>query len=218
MMPCDETRDLLSEYLEKALLDDETQAVDAHLEGCANCRLELDQLRGVVALLHAVPREPLPENLQARIHDALAALPNQPFVTPVPWWRRFNLASAAVGAAVAVAAIVIWQMQPSSLPRIETAAVQENTNVAVNIGFDVASNVDDVIFQVDLPDGLKFVDGNSQPMQAQSVSWKGSLKKGNTVIPIVVRGVRPGRWDITAYVRKGAMVRKTTIEVPVQAS
>ncbi|HEY9722232.1 MAG TPA: anti-sigma factor [Oscillatoriaceae cyanobacterium] len=218
MMPCERAQDLLSEYLEEALLDDEAKSVDAHLAGCAACRQRLEQLRGVVALLRAVPREPLPEDLQARIHDALAALPDTSFNTPVPWWKRFNLASAATGAAVAAAALVIWQMQSSSLPRIETAAVQENTNVAVNIGFDVASNVDDVIFQVDLPDGLKFVDGNSQPMQAQSVSWKGSLKKGNTVIPIVVRGVRPGRWDITAYVRKGAMMRKTTIEVPVSAS
>ncbi|MNT92445.1 hypothetical protein D3C72_2337320 [compost metagenome] len=55
-------------------------------------------------------------------------------------------------------------------------------------------------------------------MMAQSVSWKGSLKTGKTVVPIVVRGVQPGRWTIEAYVRKGAMTRKTTIVMPVAAS
>ena len=49
-----------------------------------------------------------------------------------------------------------------------------------------------------------------------SVSWKGSLEKGKTVVPIVVRGIRPGRYEIEAFVRKGSMKRKTTIVLPVQ--
>jgi hypothetical protein len=109
-------------------------------------------------------------------------------------------------------------MQNSSLPNIQTAVVQQNTDVAVNIGFDVAQNVEDVTFQIDLPEGLQFVDDKHQPLLAQSVSWKGSLKTGKTVVPIVVRGVQPGKWTIEAYVRKGPMLRKTTIVMPVSAS
>ena len=111
--------------------------------------------------------------------------------------------------------LVFWHIQPSNLPRIETAAVSANTNVAVNIGFDVASRVEGVTYQIDLPEGLQFVDDHGKPMLAQSVAWKGSLEQGKTVVPIVVRGVRPGNYEIQAYVSKGAMRQKTTIVLPV---
>src|SRR6266850_2970143 len=51
-MTCDETRELLSPYLDEALAPDERSLVDAHLEGCAECRGELEALRGTIALLH----------------------------------------------------------------------------------------------------------------------------------------------------------------------
>jgi hypothetical protein len=47
------------------------------------------------------------------------------------------------------------------------------------------------------------------------VAWKGSLEQGKTVVPIVVRGLRPGNYEIQAYVSKGAMRQKTTIVLPV---
>jgi hypothetical protein len=214
--------------------------MDAHLAECAECRRELAEVRWVTELLHAVPPEPMPEELPSRVFAALAALPDEapvaePAVTvtkaepkpagavlagaPVPatpWFKRFNWPSAVAGAVAAVALLFVWNVQNSALPKIETAAVSPNTDVAVNIGFDVASNVDDVTFQIDLPEGLRFVDDKHQPLLAQSVSWKGALKEGKTVVPIVVRGVVPGKWTIEAYVRKGPMMRKTTIVMPVQ--
>ena len=53
-MTCDETRDLLSAYLDEAVDPDDRSRVDAHLEGCDECRRELEALRGTVALLHRV--------------------------------------------------------------------------------------------------------------------------------------------------------------------
>lgn len=236
-MRCDDTLDLLSDYLDNALPDVERGRVDAHLAECAECRRELAEVRWVTELLHAVPAEPMPAELPSRVFAALAALPDEaPVAEPAkteptpagagavlagapvpatPWYRRLNWPSAVVGAVAAVALLFVWNMQNSSLPKIETAAVSPNTDVAVNIGFDVASNVDDVTFQIDLPEGLRFVDDKHQPLLAQSVSWKGSLKEGKTVVPIVVRGVVPGKWTIEAYVRKGPMMRKTTIVMPV---
>jgi hypothetical protein len=246
-MRCEQAQDQLSDYLDQALSAPERQALDAHMAECADCRRELEELRLVTELLHAVPAEPMPEMLPNRIFAALAALPDEapqpatagpimpviapqpegdrptvlaqaPVAAPAPWWKRMNLPSAMAGAVAAAALLFVWNIQSNQLPNIETVAVQQNQDVAVNIGFDVAQNVEDVTFQVDLPEGLQFVDDKHQPLLAQSVSWKGSLKTGKTVVPIVVRGVQPGKWTIEAYVRKGPMLRKTTIVMPVSAS
>ena len=78
-MTCDETRDTLSAYLDEALAPDERSLVDAHLEGCAECRRELEALRGTVALLQRVEPARAPVGFVDR---AVAA------ARPRPWYRR----------------------------------------------------------------------------------------------------------------------------------
>jgi predicted anti-sigma-YlaC factor YlaD len=223
---CETAREHFSEHLDGALGMLEVASLEGHLRGCAECRVQHDQIAAVRALLRAVPQEQMPIELPVRIKAALGGLPSEQVpvysqpgaaatLTVVPLRRRFNWTSAIVGAAAAVGMFFVWNMQTAKLPSIETAAVSTNTDVAVNIGFDVAQSVDGVTFQIDLPEGLKFVDDKSHPMLAQSVAWRGSLKEGKTVVPVVVRGVRPGRYEIQAYVSKGAMRKKTTIVLPV---
>lgn len=231
-IPCDEAQDYMSDHLDRSLGGWEAIAMNGHLAACQDCRQQIQEMQAVVALLRAVPREELPAQLAGNVSQALAALPE----TGVPVGtvetgtvravnrrangraRWSNWASGFAGAAAAAFFFACLQGLPVGLPRIETAAVSVQTDVAVNIGFDVDESVDNVTFQINLPEGLKFVDEKSQPMLAQSVSWKGSLKEGKTVVPIVVRGVRPGRYEIEAFVKKGPMMRKTTILLPVQAT
>lgn len=78
-MICDETRDTLSAYLDEALAPDERSLVDAHLEGCAECRRELEALRGTVALLQRVEPARAPVGFVDRVVAA---------ARPRPWYRR----------------------------------------------------------------------------------------------------------------------------------
>ena len=78
-MTCDETRDTLSAYLDEALAPDERRVVDAHLEGCAECRRELEALRGTVALLQRVEPARAPVGFVDRVVAA---------ARPRPWYRR----------------------------------------------------------------------------------------------------------------------------------
>lgn len=78
-MSCDETRDTLSAYLDEALAPDERSLVDAHLLGCAECRRELEALRGTVALLQRVEPARAPVGFVDRVVAA---------ARPRPWYRR----------------------------------------------------------------------------------------------------------------------------------
>ncbi len=83
-MTCHDARASLSVFLDEALAPDERREVEAHLEGCAECRRELERLRQTVALLHRVEPARAPVGFVDRV--AAAARPR-------PWYRR---AAAAV--------------------------------------------------------------------------------------------------------------------------
>jgi hypothetical protein len=101
--------DELAELEEGIAADADT--LGAHLAGCATCRRRAGQLHASRALLSALPPDPMPAAVAARIDAALAAEP-APARTFTPggdivplrgrraWWRGPNLAAAAAGVAV----------------------------------------------------------------------------------------------------------------------
>ena len=78
-MTCDEARDRLSAVLDDALAADERARVEAHFEGCAECRRELLQLRRTVALVRTLGPARAPAGFVDRVLEA---------ARPVPWHRR----------------------------------------------------------------------------------------------------------------------------------
>jgi len=80
-MNCHDTRELLSALLDEALDAPERSEIQAHLDGCPDCRRELDRLRSTVSLLSRVehPRAPVGfvDKVMARAR-------------PLPWHRRLG--------------------------------------------------------------------------------------------------------------------------------
>jgi len=113
-------------YLLGKLEADEAERFEAHLDGCADCRRHLDELRGLPALLaQAAPATPVPDGLRARTLTAVREraadaeraaeaerAPMEPAVAeaPVPlrraWWRRRWVLVVAVAAALVLALAV----------------------------------------------------------------------------------------------------------------
>jgi hypothetical protein len=94
-MSCDSIRPLLPMLLYGELSFDEEEAVDAHLDGCADCRKALERERELLATISQVAVEPSPallyqcrNDLFARLqreNDAIAALP----APRKSFWARF---------------------------------------------------------------------------------------------------------------------------------
>ena len=97
-------------------LDGESRlALQKHLEGCAPCRRELEQLRGDMALLalSASGSHP-PRHARRRLMDAIAREPRQAGVSKRhAWWTPIPYLAAAT---LALVAVVFWR-QNSSLRR-----------------------------------------------------------------------------------------------------
>ena len=72
MFSCWKNKKLLAAYLEECLPRLQQRSVARHLETCAECRDELEQLRGVGALLKQLPAPALPSDFQFRIRCRLS--------------------------------------------------------------------------------------------------------------------------------------------------
>lgn len=218
-MTCSDVQLQLTAYLDPREEGLSRAVIAEHLTACPDCRQAADELREIFALLKDRKAPELPEGFMQKLHLRLAQEPD-PAPAGALWLHRlkglFNWPSLAAGAVAAAVLISVINLR-SPVPTIQTASVSEATQMAVNIGFDVDRDVEGVTFQIDLPEGLEFVDAEGQPVVAQSVSWQGELKRGKTVVPVTVRGTQPGRYEILATVRKNQMVRTTRIVVPVDA-
>jgi len=113
-MNCHDARDRLSDFLDEALAPPELAEVRAHLEGCPECRRELERLRATVSLLARVERPRAPLGFVDRVMAA---------ARPVPWYRRLGRllflplgiklpAEAAAMVMIAVLGVFLLQRTP----------------------------------------------------------------------------------------------------------
>lgn len=88
----------LALYSLGALQGDAKAALEKHLQECASCRRELDQLRGDSALLAMSATGPRPPSRsRTRLLDAIAREPRtQPSRSRLNWWAIVGWAAAAV--------------------------------------------------------------------------------------------------------------------------
>lgn len=98
---CKDLRELLSPYIEGELTEEDTRALELHLEECPACLKELDLIRKTVGALRDMPQVPPPPEIMAKVKEHLhrrrAWLPR--------WGEWFDL--SRTGALARAAAVVI---------------------------------------------------------------------------------------------------------------
>ncbi len=122
-MTCLEARELLSALLDDAVTAVERQAIEAHLETCAECRRELEELRGTVALLNRLPPVHAPAGFVDQVMEK-AYRPSWPRRVVDALFRplrvKLPLEAAAV-VLVGVSALYVYQ----HAPEVQKVARQE---------------------------------------------------------------------------------------------
>lgn len=86
------------------LQGEERATLETHLKGCADCRRELERLRGDMALLALSTAGPQPPaRARKRLLDAVAREPRR--VSPRKWWM---LVPGFAVAALAITVVLLW--------------------------------------------------------------------------------------------------------------
>jgi hypothetical protein len=76
----------------------------------------------------------------------------------------------------------------------------------VKLVYESEYDVDDVDFDIVLPEGLVFYSDHPEIAEKRTISWAGILKKGRNEIPFVVKSVELGNWRIDASAQFGDKV------------
>jgi hypothetical protein len=109
------------------------------------------------------------------------------------------LVMGAVQQPVAPAPVVAEAPRPLAAPG---TVVPASKVAVIKLDFTADVAVEEADFQVSLPEGLSFwADGEDLPLR--SFGWTQPLIAGSNVIPIAVRGSKPGRYLVTALARAG---------------
>jgi len=105
----------LALYALGTLQGEERVALEKHLEGCAGCRRELEQLRGDMALMALSTAGPVPpRRAHQRLIEAVAREPRRAAVSAKrSWWMVVPWVAAG---ALAVGLVALW-LQNSNLQR-----------------------------------------------------------------------------------------------------
>ena len=144
-MLCEETSNLLSQYIDDALSLPVRVEVDNHLNGCPVCRAEAAELRALSRSLQQLTRPLAPAGLAESINDALtieAAASRQinktRFRHRVALWLEPRLMPYGVGSLASM--ILFVSMFVALRPHFEAlqlAARQNDSAFQANTGFDL---------------------------------------------------------------------------------
>jgi len=137
----------------------EKAALEKHLDECASCRRELEQLRGDAALLALSASGPRPPaRAKTRLMAAIAKEPRVQRARPRPqWWAAFGWAAAA---AMIVVVAAVWNQNTRLKSSVEQwAALSEQQRVELDrarriVGTLIAQDAKHISV---LPVGLKTI-------------------------------------------------------------
>ena len=207
-MTCAEAEELFAEVAGGELDGRAADEARAHAAACAKCGRVLADYEAAIALCARVGTEPLPEGFSRELHRKLVAAgaPEQPWTTrlrralarrPMTWAAAtaFVSALAATGGTIAV---MQHRAAPTATAEQASYRVPESKVALVKIDFVAERAVNDVDFEIVLPDGLRFFSGGKQ-LAERSFRWHGELKPGSNPIPVAVKGPRAGRFRVIAH-------------------
>ena len=85
----------------------------------------------------------------------------------------------------------------------------------IKLAFAAEVAVEDVTFEVTLPEGLAFWSSGKR-LEERTFRWPGRLDAGENLVPIAVRGDQPGRYPVVATVEIGGRVLEHRVVLDVQ--
>jgi hypothetical protein len=179
--------------------------VRAHAAACDACGRELVELEATVGLLRRAGGEPLPEGFSLSLRRALvdAGAPRRSWLDVVRAAVAlrpitFAASAAALAAMLATGGTMLLVHRAHAPATVATYKVPGSKVALVKIDFVAEKDIDDVSFEITLPDGLRFVGGGSE-LAERTFRFQGKLAAGSNPIPVAVKGPRAGRYKVIAH-------------------
>ncbi len=118
-MRCYEIRDVLTEFIEGSLPEEQAREVADHIARCKACERDVRQMEQLIAALRSLPPADAPSRLRPSISDALRAVAEEQAARVRPLRRRYLWLGGGLGAAAAAAVFlgIVFGLRPALLQR-----------------------------------------------------------------------------------------------------
>jgi anti-sigma factor RsiW len=140
-MSCDAMEKRMLPYVDGRLKASEAQDVEKHLEGCAACRLRVNEFRAVSGLIDELPQIEPSAAFDLRVHARVAAEP-----VKKGWWAWYALSPRVAFAASMLLFAVIWigsrpgQLNVNPGSNVPGATAIDQNELTVLENYDVISS------------------------------------------------------------------------------
>jgi len=204
-MTCADVREDLPDVAGGELDGARADEVRAHAASCDACGQQLAELEATVGLLRRAAGEPMPEGFSLALHQALVAAgpPKRSWLDGVRAAIAmrpvtFAAAAAALAAMLATGGTIAILHREHAPATVASYQVPASKVALVKIDFVAEKAIDDVAFEITLPDGLRFVGGGTE-LAERTFRFQGKLAAGSNPIPVAVKGPRAGRYKVIAH-------------------
>jgi len=204
-MTCADVREDLPDVAGGELDGARADEVRAHAASCDACGQQLAELEATVGLLRRAGGEPMPEGFSLALHQALVAAgpPKRSWLDGVRAAIAmrpvtFAAAAAALAAMLATGGTIALLHRAHAPATVASYQVPASKVALVKIDFVAEKAIDDVAFEITLPDGLRFVGGGTE-LAERTFRFQGKLAAGSNPIPVAVKGPRAGRYKVIAH-------------------
>lgn len=165
VMSCERMEGKILGYLDGRLKASEVREVESHLEGCAACRVRVNEFRAVSGLLDELPMiEPSPA-FDARVRARVAAEP-----VKRSWWAWLAPSPRVAFAASMLLLATVWIGSRSTenvTPNVANGTPEQiESDLPVLENYDVLSNFEAL---TDLPDPVQGDDAAQQDSDKQTM-------------------------------------------------
>jgi hypothetical protein len=96
-------------------------------------------------------------------------------------------------------------------------SVPSSRTAVIHLNFTAEVRVEDVTFEVDLPEGLSFW-SKGEALAERRFRWPGTLEAGENVLPVAVRGEKPGLYRVKARAEIADQVIEQEILLQVEGA
>ncbi len=209
-MDCQQIEQLIDSYLDGELDLKQEAEFHAHLDGCNECRQQLQQAEEIMAGLKRVTVPPMtPGFAEGAVRQASSQIKQRPhrgaFIA--------GFSSAAV-AGIALLFVVAGllpngnNVNTNTLPEVMISVDSMHT---VNLAFDVANSIQNATLNITLPENVEVV---GFPGMSQ-LSWQTSLTQGRNILPLPLKGTANADGELIATVEHDGKTKSIRIKVRV---
>ncbi len=182
-----------------------------HLESCQGCSQWFAGFRKLKSLFKDLPDIPLPGGIVAELNWNLAKASRQIKKREIEesknWFNPFLVPVSFV--ALLTLVIFVFKMVPGEL------VIQRGQYLEVELEVRAKEKINNVFVEVKLPGGLQLATRKEDLKNADRIGWNTGFTPGINRYPLVVKGKKPGKYNLVVTLASGQVRFQTDLEVTI---